>query len=344
LQTIINFDKIGNCGLSRADNRVGDLKRHTGFLLEVHVMSNPKGLVRCIGGPVTAKRSEAGFTLVELLVVIAIIALLMSILLPALSRAREMGKRAVCLTQIKQLGVAWYMYCDDNNEKLPYGNIWYSWDPYWNYAGRERRGPCFVEPVHVQPHSMPMTQATQQNGLFPPGRPNLSDWQHCIAEGLIWKYVKDYKIYKCPVADKGKESTYQMSESIAGDPPSSSPNFTLRSQIKRTAEMFVFLDTGYAGSGAFWLTYVSTPELKWGDGPPTRHGTGTTFVFADQHAEYRKWTDPHTLKVIELGGWMNPLAVAGGNCDCDLRWLNKITWGKVNPANNCTTPGKKCEY
>jgi len=292
-------------------------------------MSNPKG------------RRIGGFTLVELLVVIAIIALLMAILLPALGRAREMGKRAVCLNQQKQLALAWYMYCDDNSERLPYGNIWYSWSDYW---GTTRVGPCFVEPVHVQPHPMPMTKITQQNQAFSSGHPNLSDWQHAIAEGTIWKYLKDYKIYKCPVADKGKQSTYQMSESLAGDPPSSNPKFTLRSQIKRTAEMFVFLDTGDAGSGAFWLEYANAAGLVWGDGPPTRHGVGTTFVFADQHSEYRKWTDPHTLKVIDLGGWMNPLAVAGGNCDCDLRWLNKITWGKVNLANNCTSAAKKCEY
>ncbi len=341
-------------------------------------MSNPKGLVHRIGRPaedgrvlrsscppkiyrrrigdlsseaLQGRRMEGGFTLVELLVVIAIIALLMGILLPALARARELGKRAVCLNQIKQLGVAWFMYCDDNSEKLPYGNIWYSWDSYWNYSGVERRGPCFVEPAHPL-HSGPPTVTTNYTQAYgtpgnpspiPPGQVD-QVWQHAIAEGTIWKYLKNYKLYKCPVADKGRYSTYQMSESLAGDPPSSSPYFRLRSEIKRTAEMFVFLDTGDAGSGAFWLTYVSTPELKWGDGPPTRHGIGTTFVFADQHAEYRKWTDPHTLKVIQLGGWMNPLAVDGsGNCDCDLRWINKITWGKVNPANNCTT-GKRCDY
>ena len=49
------------------------------------------------------RNSEEGFTLVELLVVIAIIALLMGILIPALGRARELGKRAVCLVHIKQL-------------------------------------------------------------------------------------------------------------------------------------------------------------------------------------------------------------------------------------------------
>jgi prepilin-type N-terminal cleavage/methylation domain-containing protein len=299
-------------------------------------MSNTKGLFRRIGG-------FTGFTLVELLVVIAIIALLMAILLPALGRAREMGKRAVCLNQIRQLGVAWYMYCDDNSEKLPYGNIWYSWSPYW---GATRVGPCFVEPVHVQPHSMPMTQATQQNQTFSPGHPNLSDWQHAIAEGTIWKYVKDYKIYKCPVADKGKESTYQMSESLAGDPtPSPTGNlaFTLRSQIKRTAESFVFLDVSDAGSGAFWLEYANV-GLHWGDPPPTRHGIGTTFVFADQHSTYRKWTDPHTLWVIQNYSFDSTAAAYIDNCDCDLRWINKVTWGKVNPAYNCTSTARKCEY
>jgi len=53
-----------------------------------------------------------GFTLIELLVVIAIIAVLMAILMPALYRAREQGKRAVYLNNLKQLSLAWIMYAD----------------------------------------------------------------------------------------------------------------------------------------------------------------------------------------------------------------------------------------
>ncbi len=61
---------------------------------------------------------RVGFTLVELLVVISIIALLMAILLPALARAREQAKRIVCLSNLKQLTLAWMTYASANNDKL----------------------------------------------------------------------------------------------------------------------------------------------------------------------------------------------------------------------------------
>ena len=80
-----------------------------------------------------------GFTLIELLVVIAVIAILMAILMPALKAAREQGKRGVCLSNLKQLTLAWVMYTYDNNGKIPYSDVWWSWryDP--------PVGPCWVE-------------------------------------------------------------------------------------------------------------------------------------------------------------------------------------------------------
>ena len=62
--------------------------------------------------------TKKGFTVVELLVVIAIIAVLMGILMPALSRARELGKRAVCLGHIKQMGLSWVLYADENDQRI----------------------------------------------------------------------------------------------------------------------------------------------------------------------------------------------------------------------------------
>jgi len=65
------------------------------------------------------KDKKVGFTLIELLVVIAIIALLMGILIPTLSRVRETAKRAVCSSQVKQVGVAMTAYTSDYDGRMP---------------------------------------------------------------------------------------------------------------------------------------------------------------------------------------------------------------------------------
>ncbi len=67
------------------------------------------------------------FTLIELLVVIAIIALLMSILMPALSRVKKQARAVACRATLKQWGPIWYMYCTDNEGSFPSGNDDVNW-------------------------------------------------------------------------------------------------------------------------------------------------------------------------------------------------------------------------
>ena len=308
--------------------------------------------------------------MVELLVVIAIIALLMAILLPALNRAREMGKRAVCMSQIKNLQAAWYLYCDDNKDKVPIGDVGYSWtfpapltshgDPYlpqlaWHEWPHE--------PIN---HTMPADRGTNWGG-GPGSAPALSfqaalaakdeTWFHAIEEGTMWRYIKDHRVYRCPVGDKGNRITYAMSHSMHAYPGSGGtdqwtsnlsnmhgnpPTVKLRTDIKRTAERAVFLDATYIKTGAFFVPYATgggnTAGIWYDD--TWAHGRGIVVSFADSHVEFHKWTDQqHHIKEHDAG-----LGYAEGAvdlADCDLRWMVKVTWGNV-PST--WTNSRKCEF
>ncbi|MHC4707329.1 MAG: type II secretion system protein, partial [Planctomycetota bacterium] len=111
-----------------------------------------------------------GFTLIELLVVIAIIAILLAILMPALNRVREQGKRAACLSNVKQLTLAWILYADDNDGKMASGNT--------SLGGHNKDGDCWA---------------------YWPGR-NASEEDRIdgIERGLLFPYCPNLNLYKCP--------------------------------------------------------------------------------------------------------------------------------------------------
>jgi prepilin-type N-terminal cleavage/methylation domain-containing protein len=362
LQGGSDFDKIGKSTPNKADKEWVVWNGLEFLFLECYFMNKRRGSVTaaCHGeAQRSRKRSEAGFTLVELLVVIAIIALLMAILLPALGRAREMGKRAVCMNQIKQLQVAWNMYCDSSNEKVPIGDIGYSWtfDP--SIGGNQLAWREWPHDLH--PGVKPTANTNWGGG---PGSGHAigwdavlgaSDeiWNHSISEGTLWPYVKDYKVYRCPVGPKGVLATYTMSHAMntwrqlpsTGSAGSLSVPRTivLRTAIKRTADRAVFLDYGERKTGAYFVRYGDTAEdaanAKFYD-DTWMHGRGIVVSFADSHVEYHKWTDPHHLKEHDAGiGWG---AGTRDTSDCDIRWLTHITWGDVPFAMGTTS--KRCDY
>jgi len=253
-----------------------------------------------------------GFTLIELLVVIAIIAVLMAILMPALHRVREQGKRAVCLNNLRELGLAWNMYADENDDKLVNGAIGYS--------------------------NRNMSWGDHRNEVAWVDRIDKTNWDaalKAIKDGALWPYLRDVKVYRCPTGRRGEALTYAIMFSMnavchAEVKGVRGAHIKKRSEITNPAPALrlVFIDEGWMTPDAFAVEY---DEEEWFDDPPVRHGDGTDVAFADGHAEYWKWKGIDTIKrareveTSHKGNW-KPLTDVGFQ---DLYRMQKGCWGKL---------------
>jgi prepilin-type N-terminal cleavage/methylation domain-containing protein/prepilin-type processing-associated H-X9-DG protein len=238
------------------------------------------------------RNHQTGFTLVELLMVIAIIALLIAILIPALSRARGKAEEIVCLNNLKQLQICAKLYSGDNDFFLPPNrNVYYidtlgpsaGFDPNWTWC------------VGLAPYD-----TTTEN----------------IEKGLLFKYNKSTDIYRCP-SDRSRVRTeegkvlsirrtrsYNMSQSINGLPhpeySDSMPSFAKETEIDKPppSKLLFFVEVhedsifdshfGIPPRGRLYSGY----EPQWWDLPAGRHKQGCNFSFADGHAEHWRWDRP----------------------------------------------------
>jgi len=290
-----------------------------------------------------------GFTLIELLVVIAIIALLMAILMPALARAREQGKRAVCLNSLKQLMLAWVMYADDSDGLLVNASQGFGKDTKTGYytGGSPTDAswpPWCGRMFELWQAAVVDKDELLQEALLRGPRTNTDvpgQAQPVRGTNQLYRYAEDLHLYRCPTGEPGVLISYSIVDAMAGastkkehqDCHEQHGNCELGPAIMNTLEIrqpamrTVFVDEGTISVDSYTIRW---DEARWWDPVPCRHGKGTNWSFADGHCEFKKWTNPKTLWLCSLGDAIFGLSPSQLTMpeNPDLLWIQIACWSQ----------------
>lgn len=266
--------------------------------------------------------STRGFTLIELLVVIAIIAILASLLLPALSKAKQKGTMASCLMNQKNLILAWMMYADDNEERICSSRACY------NRVNNEVDKQIWVfRPQDANGRPTPLSRVTDEARF------------RGIQAGALYPYINSVGAYHCPGDTRKKRRkpprdcfrSYSISYAFGGDwDPPGYEQYKKQTEIRQPSQNFVFVEEEHIG--AQYGANEGGWHLLWNEGTiydplASYHLNGSTFAFADGHTESHKWRDNRTLAWIQRVSTSNqqvssiPLPVSEARNNADVDWL-----------------------
>jgi len=264
-----------------------------------------------------------GFTLIELLVVISIIALLIAILMPALNKAREQGKRAVCLTNMKSLGVCWMMYADDNDDRIVSGMT----TPMREVGTSGGVRKFAFDKAH------PLYDSFFRGASWVGWWSDKSDLEaqiQTIEVGMLYPYNQTVTLYRCPAGKLDEVRTYSIGDSMNAYDGLGGVVLTKLSSVTFPSTRMVFIDEGCASIHS-WT--IHPYEEYWHNPVPIRHNIGTNLSFADGHSEYWKWVDERTIELAIVNErssatYYPTLSEQPGNPD--LIRMQRAVWGRVH--------------
>jgi len=295
---------------------VGRAKRNIPIKTKITIADGKDGEVR-----------PAGFTLIELLVVIAIIAILAAILLPALNAAKMRALAVSCMNDKKQLGLAWFMYANENSDQLAlnFDIADNPQSPQWLWNGT----PCWV-------------MGTMDWGT---GQANTNeDYLLNSKYSLLGSYLgRVPRVFACPAANyvtsaQAKAGWDHRARSVAmnaavgggykygaGSPPFGWTQWFVASKISDLrhpgpSDIWVITDEHPDSVDDGQLYVSSTPSTTFTELPSNQHGGSCGLAFADGHAEIHKWRDAVMTTHLNV----SYLAVRNVPCkttDEDMLWL-----------------------
>lgn len=223
-----------------------------------------------------------GFTLIELLVVIALIAILASLLLPALAAAKSRALQAQCLGNHRQLALTWTLYHDDQEGALP-GNTRGTPPPgtklNWVESTVHGATSGFVDP----------------RALSDPSRAGFAPYLSAIG---IYRCPSDKTFYGTGARRQQKLRSYSMNDYLNGGVQQFAPRAPITfykkvSQVLEPSRVFVFIDVEPASCCFTPFEIPVADNQTYFTAPGALHGRKTGMLsYADTHAESHRWTQP----------------------------------------------------